>query len=77
MKQAEYTVRVHHEDDSLWAEVIELPGVFATGDTMDELAESLGEAISLYLDDDPHGGRVVWQSPSSNPEEDRRVLVCS
>lgn len=39
----------HDEDGSLWATVEELPGVFATGDTMDELRESLQEGISLYL----------------------------
>lgn len=45
-----YTVRVHHEPgEELWAEVLELPGVFAMGATMAELNESLTEAISLYL----------------------------
>lgn len=45
-----YTVRVHRESGyDLWAEVDELPGCFATGGTMDELTESLAEAIGLYL----------------------------
>jgi predicted RNase H-like HicB family nuclease len=50
---AEYTVRVHHAtepDPHYWAEVSELPGCFATGFTLDELRESLTEAIALYLD---------------------------
>ena len=55
-----YAVRVHHvPGEDLWAEVPELPGCFAAGTTMDELNESLTEAMSLYLsepvrlDDEP------------------------
>jgi predicted RNase H-like HicB family nuclease len=40
---------IHNEDGALWATVQEMPGVFATGDTMDELRESLREGISLWL----------------------------
>jgi predicted RNase H-like HicB family nuclease len=45
-----YTVRVHHEPgEQLWAEVLELPGVFATGADMEDLRQALTEAISMYL----------------------------
>ena len=45
-----YTVRIHREAGrDLWAEVVELPGCFATGRDMSELREALAEAISLYL----------------------------
>jgi predicted RNase H-like HicB family nuclease len=49
--QAEtYTVRVHHDPgERLWAEVLELPGVFVTGDDMEEIRQALTEAISMYL----------------------------
>jgi predicted RNase H-like HicB family nuclease len=51
---AEYTVRVHREPGDPggeWgAEVLELPGCFATAATFDELREPLTEAIALYLD---------------------------
>ena len=47
----ELKARVHHEDGSYWAEVVELPGCFASGDTFDELLEGLQEAIALYLED--------------------------
>ena len=40
---------VHHEDGSFWAEIEEMPGCFASGDSMDELVESLTEAMGLYL----------------------------
>ena len=45
----EFTINVHQESDSLWADVVELPGCFASGDNPDELQEALEEAISLYL----------------------------
>jgi predicted RNase H-like HicB family nuclease len=45
-----YTVRVHQEPGhDLWAEVLELPGCFASGAGMAELREALTEAIGLYL----------------------------
>lgn len=40
---------VHIEDGALWATVEEFPGVFATGDTVEELRESLEEGVSLYV----------------------------
>jgi predicted RNase H-like HicB family nuclease len=53
----ELHIDVRIEDGSLWATVDELPGVFATGDTSEELRASLEEGISLYLakpDETPH-----------------------
>ena len=47
----EYTARIHHEDGTYWADVPELPGVFASGDTVDELLDGLKEAVALYLGD--------------------------
>jgi predicted RNase H-like HicB family nuclease len=45
-----YTVRVHQEPGhNLWAEVLELPGCFASGADEDELRQALTEAIGLYL----------------------------
>ncbi len=46
----ELHVNVRHEDDSLWATVEEFPGVFATGDNLDELRRSLEEGIALVLE---------------------------
>jgi predicted RNase H-like HicB family nuclease len=42
-------VSVRHEDDSYWATVDEFPGVFATGDDLEELRASLEEGIALVL----------------------------
>jgi predicted RNase H-like HicB family nuclease len=49
----EFTANVHEDSGSLWAEVVELPGCFATGGNLDELREALEEAVSLYLLDEP------------------------
>jgi predicted RNase H-like HicB family nuclease len=45
----ELTARIRQEAGMYWAEVEELPGCFASGETVDELIEALGEAVALYL----------------------------
>jgi len=45
----ELTARIHVEESSYWADVPELPGCFASGETLDELFESLKEGVALYL----------------------------
>ena len=45
----ELHIKVRLEDGALWATVEEFPGVFATGDDLDELRESLEQGISLVL----------------------------
>jgi len=51
------TARIHIENSSYWADVPELPGCFASGDTLDELFGSLQEGIALYLaDEDERSG---------------------
>lgn len=42
-------VNVRLEGESVWATVDEFPGVFATGDNLGELRESLQEGIALVL----------------------------
>ena len=51
IRNMELTANIHLEDGSYWAEVSELPGCFASGDTFDELFDSLFEGIELYLED--------------------------
>lgn len=64
----EFIVRVHHEDDgSLWAEVLDLPGCFASGGTLDELWEGLEESISLYLADNPEAGKIRHTEKDDKP----------
>jgi predicted RNase H-like HicB family nuclease len=74
-----YTLEVHDETadgQGYWAEVKELPGCIASGDTMDELLDAMGEAIGLYLSDDDH--QVVVRHESGQPYVERREFeVCS
>jgi predicted RNase H-like HicB family nuclease len=46
------TARIRLEDGSYWADVDELPGCFASGDTLDELFDSLKEGVALCLGDE-------------------------
>lgn len=43
-------VRIRYEDEAYWATVDQYPGVFATGDTLQELRESLEEGLALVLE---------------------------
>lgn len=74
MGQREYTVEIHDEEGTLWGQVVEEPGCFGTGDSMEELAESLGEALALVgalsprFNDD---GEIV-----SGQSVERRLTLC-
>jgi len=59
----ELTARIHIEGGGCWADVSELPGCFASGDTLGELFESLQEGIALYLADRTtiHVDEEAWQ----------------
>lgn len=46
--QIEIQALVHEEDGSYWAEVPTCPGLFASGDTLDELVEALHETWVIY-----------------------------
>ena len=77
--QVDYRVLVHHEDGSYWAEVVELPGCFVAGDSMDEIWEALPEAIGLYLStgDDSVEVEIKHKATAEEVETvDARVLVC-
>ena len=76
MVEREFRVFVHDEDDAYWAEVEELPGCFASGQTLDELREAVVEAITLYLADGESG---ISTPPSSTRRriDEMRVLLPS
>ncbi|MDE3130751.1 MAG: hypothetical protein KGL16_06320 [Acidobacteriota bacterium] len=56
-------IRVRFEDQSYWATVEEYPGVFATGDTLEELRESLEEGLALVIEGADPEQRPVHLSP--------------
>ncbi|MGK2878469.1 MAG: type II toxin-antitoxin system HicB family antitoxin [Solirubrobacterales bacterium] len=77
MTQREYTVKVHRDDDnSYWATVDELPGCFASGFTLDELSESIGESVALHLAGDGAPDRPPRAAPVVNIGE-MRVTVAA
>lgn len=50
MEQTTYQVHVSQDDDnSLYATIEELPGLFASGADLVELEEALREAVEMYL----------------------------
>ena len=57
----QFHVVVHEEDGTYWGEVRELPGCFASGRDLEELKESVLEAIELYRDE--AGGAAVTGRP--------------
>ena len=64
-----FTVTVHAEDDgTFWAEVEELPGCFASGDSLAELTEALAESISLCLDEPVHISGMEPLKPPGLPQ---------
>jgi predicted RNase H-like HicB family nuclease len=56
-------VEIQAEGQGFWAHVLDLPGCFASGGTLDELHEALGEAVGLYL----------WDRPASIGAQELRV----
>lgn len=52
---------IREEGGTFWAEVRELPGCFASGESIAELIEALREAVTLYLAKD---GPVVAAAPT-------------
>jgi predicted RNase H-like HicB family nuclease len=51
-RMMELIANIHLEDGSYWA-VPELPGCFASGDTLDELLASLREGIQMCREEQP------------------------
>lgn len=72
---ATYTVRIHPDSDGLWADVVELPGCFASGSTYEELWRSLEEGIGLYLSRDDHEVVVQVVKKEEIIEESREFRV--
>lgn len=50
IRNREFTVQVHDEYGSYWAQVLEMPGCRTEGDTIDELMKNMYEVAELYLE---------------------------
>lgn len=53
------TAHIKQEDGMFWAEVEELPGCFASGESIPVLIDALEEAISMCLTPAPQSPPVV------------------
>ena len=74
-----YTVVVHEEEEDdgggYWAEVEELPGCFASGDTLDELEQDVMEAIEQHISALQEMGKPVPSGRRTSDEGLRRWEV--
>ena len=50
IKDREFTIQIHEEYGSYWAQVLEMPSCRTEGDTIDELMKNVYEVTELYLD---------------------------
>lgn len=69
------TVQVHFEDGTYWATVDECPGLFAAGDTEEELFASVADGLRAAL---ATGGRephveLIDAAPADQPSASRTV----
>ncbi|HXQ58784.1 MAG TPA: hypothetical protein VN799_01765 [Acidimicrobiales bacterium] len=75
------TVTVHRDGDTLRAEVEELPGCSASGDSMQTLQEALAHAISEQVSEPGHPAQArirFWQKigeVDGNSDVERRIDV--
>jgi predicted RNase H-like HicB family nuclease len=74
--EIELNVVVHREDDTYWAEVPSHPGLFASGESMDELVEAVGEAWVLYNHDESAAGAGAAPRPAAKTQS-MQILVTS
>ena len=76
MQSMELHASIHEDDDgSLWADVKELPGCFASGATMSEFTEALIEAVGLYLEDGSAAVRVSGRAARVRARVEEMTLV--
>ncbi len=74
-EQIELHALVHREDGMYWAEVPSHPGLYASGETMDELVEAIGEAWLLYSNGDQRAGESVRHPAAEVATRSLCVLV--
>jgi predicted RNase H-like HicB family nuclease len=73
-----YIVQIHDEGpgEPLWADIEELPGLFASGADLDELREAIAEAIGLYLSGPDEDVKVTVEDEPGAVTERRMLVTC-
>lgn len=84
MANVTFHMELHEEPDgSLWGEVKELPGCFASGSSMKELQEAAFEAMQMWLPDGIVLSAPTWKliagkdGKKKRPASPRQMLVCA
>jgi predicted RNase H-like HicB family nuclease len=75
-----YTVIVHNaeEDETgYWAEVVELPGCFGAGETLEEIEQDIKDAIETYIIYLKDEGKPVPEGVQCADEERRWYVAVS
>lgn len=69
----QYHFLVHHDDDGLWAECLELSGCVTQADSIADLPSMCSEALTLYLDEPPES-EIVFPLPDSSLDGNGSLL---
>ena len=59
-REVEVIVYRDHHTDWFWANIVQLPGCFATGRSLHELYDSLEKAVRGFLDDHDTTAAALW-----------------
>lgn len=70
----EYHFNLHRDEDTIWAEGIELPTCMTQGDTITELRLNLSEALDGFLDE-PVGTNMTFPDPDKNIKPSDDILA--
>ena len=71
-----YTVIVQSaEEGGFWAEFPELPGCFTQGETLDELAENIPNAIETHTDEKFSGQLMLFMLALDAPEGEGAIAA--
>ncbi len=68
-----YHFKIHREKEGFRAECLELDGCFTQADSLEELRESCGEALNLYLEE-PKDSGIVFPLPDNKRSSVKNVL---
>ena len=68
-----YHFKIHRENDSYWAEGIELDGCVTQGETLKELESNLHEVLNLYLAE-PDNSPIIFPFPDATIIKDDDII---
>jgi antitoxin HicB len=70
-----YTIQITREDDSTWfARVVELPGCITEGDTPEEAADMIQDALAAWLEIALEDGRAIPEPQATEVYSGRFVV---